>query len=357
MKTGTTFLQECLKLRSKRLAADGTLYPLLQRDGVRDLFERRGSLRSPDVSGAWEDLVTAVSSAPQGRVVISQELLSTAGPDRIEHVVAALRPADVHIVLTVRDITKVLPAQWQETIQNRASWSWTDYIGAIVGTREDPVIAKQFEKHDVEGIVRAWAKHVGTNHIHIVTVAAKATSPDELWDRFCSVVGIDSRRHRERPLSSGKNASLSFASAEFLRRLNVALGPEIGRSLYMRHVKHVLGKNAPAHSGEEARPGFEPAQRQWALAHTERLISFLRDSGVHIVGDLGELRPGEPDSHTDGTKPPASHVVDSAVGAVVAMLEHVKKLEERTGDPVKAERKRRRRAARVKSGKSDVRKE
>lgn len=333
MKTGTTFLQERLKGRSARLLDEGTLYPLIQRQGVQDLFQHRGNLYNPNVDGAWEQLVSTVAAAPQRRVVISQELMSTAKPDRVAQIVRAFRPADVHVVLTVRDITRVLPAQWQETVQNRALWTWEEYVGAIVGDRDDPLISNQFaDKHDVEAMVREWAGHVSMDHIHIVTVPATASSPDELWERFCAATGITALDQSEHEATPPRNVGLGFASAEFLRRLNVRLGPEIGRQLYVRHVKQVLGKSVAAARTTGTKPGFSVQQRQWALERSERLITFLRNAGVRVVGDLDDLRPAPSDGTEELSAPRDLDVADAALDAVIIMLHRLKELED-TGKP------------------------
>lgn len=290
-----------------------------------------------------------MAAAPQRRVVISQELMSTAKPDRVAQIVSAFRPADVHVVLTVREITRVLPAQWQETVQNRALWTWEEYLGAIVGDRDDPRIANQFaDKHDVEAIVREWAGHVGMDHIHIVIVPATASSPDELWDRFCEATGIEARERAEHEATPPKNVGLGFASAEFLRRLNVRLGPEIGRQLYMRHVKQVLGKSGAAARPSGTKPGFSAEHRQWAIDRSERLITFLRNAGVRVIGDLDDLRPARSDGTDEPLAPRELDVADAALDAVIIMLHRVKELED-TGTAAtkrgkggrRAERKRR----------------
>ncbi len=166
------------------------------------------------------------------------------------------------------------------------------------------------------------------DHIHIVTVPATASSPDELWERFCEATGIKALDQSEHEATPPRNVGLGFASAEFIRRLNVRLGPEIGRQLYVRHVKQVLGKSVAAIRTSATKPGFSAEQRQWALERSERLIAFLRNAGVRVVGDLDDLRPAPSDGTDEVSAPRDLDVVDAALDAVIIMLHRLKELED-----------------------------
>jgi hypothetical protein len=85
-------------------------------------------------------------------------------------------------------------------------------------------------------------------------------------------------------------------------------------------------KEAVAHRALAARPAAGrlvlPAERDaWAKEHSETLIAGLRESGYHIVGDLGELRP--PQGRGPGASPgdaPAGQMLDAAVQAAAALV-------------------------------------
>lgn len=132
MKTGTTYLQSRLKEHRAELLRDGVVVPSSQLHAVRDRFGRRGTLHKRDVDGAWEKLLTTLRTTPATVGVVSMEFLSTASAKTARDIVRELAPADVHVVVTVRDLARVLAAQWQESIQNRAAWTWSEYSGAAV---------------------------------------------------------------------------------------------------------------------------------------------------------------------------------------------------------------------------------
>lgn len=133
MKTGTTYLQSRLKEHRSQLAADGVVVPPAQLQAVRDRSGRRGTLNRPSVDGAWARLVKSLRTTNGHCGVVSMEFLSAASARTATGIVSELAPAEVHVVVTARDLSRVIAAQWQESIQNRAVWSWEDYSGAVVG--------------------------------------------------------------------------------------------------------------------------------------------------------------------------------------------------------------------------------
>lgn len=366
MKTGTTYLQSRLKEHREALARDGVLSPAGQLNAVRDLFSRRGTLGQRNVGGAWEQLIDKLRTTDCAVGVVSMEFLSTCTPREIEEIAAQFAPAELHVVLTVRDLTRVLAAQWQETIQNKAVWTWPDYseqiiahlesdgspsasasAAALAAAREPNDSAESFERnrtvrrtaagrfwrqHDVARIVGDWAAVTSPDRIHIVTVASAPVSspqrPDPLWDRFTEVIGVDARRYPRGRESVRSNTGLDLPAAEFLRRLNARLDADISREAYLRHVKHLLGKSALVDRGSELKPTLTPDQHARAVAYSERLGQQLHDVGVDVVGDLAELVPAP------FVAAPAQEagwldrkVADAAVDGVLAVLRQLDALE------------------------------
>ena len=50
-------------------------------------------------------------------------------------IVESLAPATVHVVLTARDLARVLPSTWQENIQNGLTWTWPEFLASVMGCR------------------------------------------------------------------------------------------------------------------------------------------------------------------------------------------------------------------------------
>lgn len=381
MKTGTTYLQSRLKEHRADLSANGVVVPRGQLHAVRDRFGRRGTLNKRDVDRAWDTLLHTLRTTPGRAGVVSMEFLSTAPAATAREIVAELAPADVHVVVTVRDLSRVLAAQWQESIQNRASWTWEEYSDAAVSQLaaglspstapragaphsepgheldEDPRSArggrspgeKFWRQQDAVRVVADWAAAVGSDHVHIVTVPGPGSSPDVLWHRFGRVIGVDPERHQRSEEPIRVNLGLDLGAAEFLRRLNSRLQSnlaeaDIPKSAYIRTVKHVLGKRALVGGEVASKPQLTPGQHAAVLLHTRQLIDHLTSLGVEVAGDLADLIPARPSS--TGTADGAEldrHVADVAIEAVLAMIRHVEGL-----GPVpaaKGKRRRNRRAA------------
>lgn len=331
MKTGTTYLQSRFKQHRRELAADGIRYPLHQLHAVRDLFGRRGTLAQRDVRGAWPALLAELRAPGAEIGVVSMEYLSIAEPDRVADVVRQLGPADVHIVVTARDLVRVAAAQWQETIQNRAVWTWEAYADSLTAgpSRAEDAGAKFWRQHDLTRIIDDWSAVVGMDRMHLVTVPPSGAPADELWKRFCRVVGIDADRYRQGPDALRSNVGIDAASAELLRRINARLGTDLSNAAYLRHVKHLLGKQVLVSPGRASKPMLTVEQHDWASAYSERLVDRLGSSGLHVVGDLDDLLPTSP---PPGPGTGRDEVSDAAVAAaatevVVALLRQLDELE------------------------------
>ncbi len=141
-KTGTTFLQQVMWRNRDALAAQGVVLPGHHpQDHFRASQDLRGIQKLPsDPAGSWTgEWEILASQARQARrvAVISHELFSAADAQQAEQAVRSLQPAEVHIVLTVRDIATLLPAEWQETVKHRNDRGWEDWLSDVID-REAP---------------------------------------------------------------------------------------------------------------------------------------------------------------------------------------------------------------------------
>ena len=128
-KTGTTFIQQAMWRNRVELAAQGVVLPGHHpQDHYRASQDLRGLEKLPtDPAGSWtgEWQVLASQAQRAGKTaVISHELFSAADAAQAGRAVQSLQPAEVHIVLTVRDIATLLPAEWQETVKHRNARGW-----------------------------------------------------------------------------------------------------------------------------------------------------------------------------------------------------------------------------------------
>ena len=333
-KTGTTFLQQVMWRNRGELAAAGVLLP---GHHPQDHFRAQNDLRDieklpSDPAGSWAaewDVLALQAREAPGVSVISHELFCAADAGQAERAVRSLRPAEVHVVLTVRDMGSLLPAEWQETVKHRNDRTWTDWLHDVIDTESVAPDRREYwfwRVHDTMAILAAWSRLVPPEHVHVITVPPQGSGNALLWERFAGLLGIDpasADTSRARP-----NASLGVAEIEFLRRLNMALSPEIPDWFYMWNVKETLAHQTLAARPRTARLVLPEDRAAWAGDQAEGLIAALKESPYDIIGDLDELRPrpaGAPAVRPDDT--PAGEMLDAATeAAAAAVLHHYQKL-------------------------------
>lgn len=334
-KSGTTYLQNVLWRNRGRLREQGVLYPGDTRHAhVQATFDLRetsfGGRPNPANRGAWDRMVGAVRAWRRGPAIISQELLSQALPHHVERALASLDFADVHIVLTVRDLARQLPAAWQETVKNRSMQPYEEFLTALQGPPSSwsgPVKAF-WQTQDVARVLRLWAAGIPPERVHLVTVPPPGAPRGLLWERFCSVVGIDAAR-----CDTGKvfaNASLGAAEAELVRRINEAVRYKISWQQHNLLVKRHIAQEVLAR-----RKGTKielPADRRaWVASRSRELVEPLRGKGYHVVGDLEELLVPPPDASgsPEPVPPSPAEMLEGACDAIGWLLQHRAQLDAR----------------------------
>lgn len=329
MKSGTSYIQSMLSRNRDALRANGVLYPGRtwqdQVTAVRDAIGARGGGARPDVRGEWDAMRDEILAWRGERAILSMELLSLAEPPRVRAIVESLRPADVHVILSARDLARVIPSAWQESTQNRQTWTWPAYVASLTGqSQEEPLAFKRFwRQHDIADIAATWASVVGAGRVHLVVVPPPGGPRDELWRRFCSVAGLDAAAYEGAEKVRG-NPAVGAASAEFLRRLNAELGRDIDLQTYERLVKRFLAKNTLGHRTTESRLVLPERYHAWAVRRATEMIEVLRRLDIDVAGDLAELVPPDWDPGTGRTEDPneisEDEVADAGLHALEALV-------------------------------------
>lgn len=302
MKTGTSFLQRVLRDNPDALREDGAAFAGRrgwrdQVDGVRDVLQMHGN-NDParDTSGAWQQLVDDMGRSEVAQI-ISMEFLSFTGPERAARVVESLAPAEVQVVLSVRDAGRVIPAQWQEHTQNRGRQSWREWCEGITDTTATLPSTPQglLQALRVPRMVRSWSPTVPAGCFHVVTVPPSGSPPDELWRRFAAALSLSAERYRLPTRQA--NESLGHVSAELMRRLNERVR-DLPVSDYNRVVKALLGKRVLAARSGERKVLLPSMLAASAAAWDRRSVRAIRASPARVIGDLEDLAlrtPTDPD--------------------------------------------------------------
>ena len=327
-KTGTTFLQQVLRANRTRLAGDGILMPgdagHHQVFAARDLLGKF-SAGEPKVSGAWNDLVREILAWEGQSALVSAELLSMAGVRHARRAVRSLQPAEVHVVLSARDLARVIPAMWQETLKAGNTWTWRQYISAL----RDPEAAARppalgfWICQDLPALLDVWESAVPRERIHIVTVPPAGSSPQVLLERFCEAVGIGAGALTVE--SPWVNNSVGAAGAEALRRLNVSLDGRLNRAQYVRVCKKVIARTLVESTGT-SRMVLPPDHRAWAVERGRDMVEQLRARDYPVVGDLDDLVPPASATQAAGRSPDETddtEVLDATMRALTEVTEQL----------------------------------
>lgn len=291
-KTGTTFLQNVLWSQRERAREQGLLLPL---DRFADHYLASLDLRGlsdrpehpPRALGIWDKLVSETTRW-SGTVLVSHELFAAATPEQAARAVSAFGDdAEVHVVLTARDLVRQMSAEWQEHVKHRSVQTYAEFVSSL---REDRRHRSWFWRvQDFADVLDRWGSTLPHERVHVVTVPPSGASPVLLWDRFATLLGLDPDTFDTKQGRS--NTSLGVEQAELLRRLNAVLGERLPLpGPYPAVVKNVL-----AHRVLAARPGtplaLSPEDTDYAVSASRDVAERLEASGVAVIGDLAELVP------------------------------------------------------------------
>ncbi|GAB90568.1 hypothetical protein [Gordonia rhizosphera] len=333
-KTGTTHLQNRLwRNRDLALNSSGLLYP---GNAHSDHFHAAVHLQperyldwvDPAFARTWPTMLAQMRAWPQ-QSLLSHELFSTATPEHIATLMSDLSFADeVHVIATVRDLARQLPSAWQENVKNQRRATFDEFVASVrafadaaettgktLPTEEEPF----WEFQDHVRILGNWAKAVGPDRVHVVTVPrGRAVPGDTLWDRFLATLDVDPG-----PLTltvPNMNTSLSAAQAEFLRRLNHRLQPsDIEWRRYDRVVKQQVIREILFEAPVGRPQGLSAVQREWAADKADEMIAAIRTAGYRVSGDLDDLTVAR-SADDDATPPSEADILAVALDTMAEMV-------------------------------------
>jgi hypothetical protein len=323
-KSGTTYLQTAMWHNRAALRAQGLLYPGSHRldhyqasRAVRGVSARRLGRHA----STWDDLVSAIERW-HGDGLISHEFFCLATAEQARQAVERLGPAEVHVVLTVRDYVRQFPAVWQESVKMNSSRSFDQFMDGILADEHGG--AWTWASQDLPLIVETWLSAVPPDRLHIVTVPPAGAPRNLLWDRWCAVLGIDATDFdMDLPRA---NESLGAPQAALMHRLKPHLtGPLTKGSVRHRWVRGYLGHEILVPQGGDRFALRERHAR--ALAERSRKdAAQLAMTGCRVSGDLEDLAPTRlPEARTPDDVPD-DELVEVAVKAIDRLVQDVRRL-------------------------------
>ena len=325
-KTGTSYLQHVLFNNREKLLAKSIRYPADRFDGhflaALDLMRLPWGGLEVDAIGAWDHLAAQVRRWP-GTSIVSHEILATASRAQIGHALETLGhggDTEVHLVLSVRDLVRQIPAEWQENVKHRAALPYGRFLEQIRDPRREGRIATWFwGVQEIPDILDRWGHDLPPGHVHVVTVPPAGGSPDLLWERFTEafgLTGISLALDGER-----MNPSLGAPETALIRRINRAANEELEPADYRPLVRELLAHQTLSRRTGSPRLGLPPDVHPWATELEDAWIEEVRRRGYHVVGDLDDLRGAPPPTeYADPDHPDEALVSGAAVDALKALL-------------------------------------
>ncbi len=321
-KSGTTYLQRVLRHNEAALADQGVLvagrtHAELVHAGFVIRQDRRLAALPPRAARAWTRIVADVAAHRGHTAVLSYELLAGARARQATAAVADLAAtgAEVHLVITCRDLGRSVSSAWQERLKfalttpleqweprpatdgPRAEWGWRTMDPAHVADR--------------------WSRSLPPDRVHIVTAPRGRESPTALWDRYATACSLsENRLDLNVPLA---NESLGVRAAEVLRRVNNHdLGPIKGPREQARWLRDTLAHSVLADLDDEPMT-ITDAQLAQAQEHAASAVATIRERGWQVHGDLADLDATRREGRLPGAVP-AEELLDVATQTIVSLL-------------------------------------
>lgn len=298
MKTGTTYLQDLFRANATGLGEAGVLYAhdedVNQNIAVRGMMAafRHGSDDADDAM--WQRLVQRMLDHRGESALLSMEFLSYADSDLAQHVLAAFDPADVTIILTVRDLAATLPGQWQTACRNGGTGKLVAMVRALARLMEEgdaaqgPAVRLLRRTQQISRMLEVWTPLVGPERVHVVTNPGRGRDPRVLWERMASVLNVDPDCCPETEGVSS-NPSLGLASTELLRRLNIVLAEDwnpLTAKLEKRYLGHQI---LSARRAQESSIKLNRRGLRLAASMNQATLDSIHRLGVSLHGSAADL--------------------------------------------------------------------
>jgi hypothetical protein len=298
-KTGTTAIQGAFHLARERLADEGVVYPGTGRQPLRAILAVTDQPalvgEPPHTMANWEWLVGKVREAGSQRVVVSSEFFAGAEDEVIPRIVEDMGGPMAHVVVTLRPLTKILPSQWQQYMQNGYCFGYLEWLEGILSDPPDTPTPGFWVRHRHDRLIERWASVVGPENLTVIVV--DKSDPRILLGTFESMLGLPGGVLV--PESGAVNRSLTFAEAEIARMINEEFQrQEWPSENYATFVRNGAIKRLKARTPAPGEPAIvTPA---WALKRATEIgaemVANITASGVHVIGDISALCPPPDDA-------------------------------------------------------------
>jgi len=321
-KTGTSFVQDRLFNNPDSLVVQGFSYPADRHDAqflaALDLMQLTWGGLEKQATGAWDRLAAAVRESP-GTAIVSHEILGFASRAHVAKALESLGDAEVHVVLSARDLVRQIPAEWQENVKHRRAVSYGEFLEQIRDPARSTTVGAWFwGVQEVPGILDRWGAALPPERVHLVTVPHPGAPRDLLWHRFAHVLGIDPDSLPES--TNRDNPSLGVPETALVLRLNAQVKNVVGNERYRQFVRELLVHQTLSRGQSSPRLSVPPEVFAWAEELSLTWVAEIAKRGYDVVGDLDDLAPVAALPWADPDHPDESDVAAAGVKGLAAMV-------------------------------------
>ncbi len=314
-KSGSTFLQSLLGGNRAVLKENGYIYPYIRQEGMfHAALEMAGKpaawgLTTDEVEGTFAHMLQR-GRRFGGTVVISHEIFSAANVRQIQAIGERLADFEVHLVITVRNLGRVVTAQWQERVKNGHPDTFAEFservLADLPGNIDDGTPGF-WRGQNLAWLLARWGQVVPPERTHIVVTPAGGTGPDGLWHRFAAAIGLPADLVDPSTAPQG-NESLGAPQVAFLRQVLDALDGRLEQPWYAVVVKRWFAQSVLG--TVRSRKAVTPAPVAERLTVVARAwIDLVAAGSYQVYGDLEDLVPA--------VSPPGTPVPDDVTPAEV----------------------------------------
>ncbi len=321
-KTGTSYLQDVLFRNQAVLREHGILYAADRFDAhflaALDLMTLPWGGLETEAVGAWDRLAAQVREW-HGTAIISHEIFARATSTQVERALASLGDAEVHVVLSVRDLVRQIPAEWQENVKHRSHITYATFLETIRDPARESKIGSWFwAVQELPDILERWGGSLPPERVHLVTVPPSGSDRGELWRRFSHTFGL-----ADLPLdltAERENPSLGVPETSLLRTINQRVTSILAPPDYRPLVRELLAHQTLSRGVASARLGLAPEDHAWAQDLSRSWVSVLAERGYDVSGSLDDLLGPDPGSFADPDTASADALLSPALDAISALL-------------------------------------
>jgi hypothetical protein len=329
-KTGTSHLQDVLFRNRDLLRRQGVLYAAERFDAhflaALDLMQLPWGGLENEAVGAWDALAGEVREflvePGEHTAIISHEILATASRAQVARALASLGYPDieVHVVLSVRDLVRQIPAEWQENVKHRRELPYGKFLDQVRDPDRKSAIGAWFwGVQEIPDILDRWAADLPPERVHVVTVPRPGGPRDLLWERFSATFGLDDLELDVEPERA--NPSLGVPETTAVRRINIKANKLVPPAAYRPLVRELVAHRTLSQRTDSPRLTLPPEDYGWVADLQQRWTDVIRERGYDVVGDLDDLIGDPPPAtYADPDTPDEAQVADAALDAVTALL-------------------------------------